>query len=154
MLGVVEGAAHLELAPGVVLEVFLVFAVDGVHLAVGEFFGEEGGDEELGEAVERAFEGVVVDLEVVVGVVRGCVGVGVTAVGLEVFAVFAGFWEFFRAEEEHVFQEVGEALAVVRVGHGADIDAYGGGGNVEPGVGEEDDLELVVQGEAAVFGFV
>ena len=69
VLGVVEGAADLELSPGVVLEVFLVLGVDGVHFPVGEFFSEEGGDEELGEAVNGAFEGVVVDLEVIVGVV-------------------------------------------------------------------------------------
>jgi len=154
VFGVVESAADLELAPGVVLKVFLVLGVDGVHFTVGEFFGEEGGNKKLGKAVECSIKGIVVDLEVVVGVVGGGVGVGVTAVGLEVLAIFTGFGVFFRAEEEHVLQKMGQSGAAVGITHGADIDTHGGGGDVEFGVGEEEDFEFIIQHEAAVLGFV
>ena len=49
---------------------------------------------------------------------------------------------------------MGQSGAALGITHGAYIDTHGGGGDVEVGVGEEEDFEVVVEGEAAVLGFV
>jgi len=53
-----------------------------------------------------------------------------------------------------VLQKMGQSGAAVGITHGADIDTHGGGGDVEFGVGEEEDFEFIIQHEAAVLGFV
>lgn len=147
-------AVELELAPVVVFEVELMLGVDGVHFTVGELGGEERGDEELSHAVERALEGFVANLEVVVGVIAGGVGVVVAAVGLKVVPVFGFVGVFFGAEEEHVFEEMGKATAFDRVAEGADAHGERRGGFVEFGVGEQDDLETVIEREALIDGLI
>jgi len=131
-----------------------MLGVDGVHFAVGEFGREERGDKELGHAVERAFEGLVANFEMVVGMIAGGVGVVVAAVGLEVIPVVGFVRIFFGAEEEHVLEEVGESAAFDRVAEGADANGDGGGGFVEFGVGEQDDFEPVIEREALIDGLV
>ena len=59
-----------------------------------------------------AGQGLVTDLELVIGVVAGRVGVVVAAVGLDEIAVVGDLGIFLGAEEEHVLEEMREALAV------------------------------------------
>jgi len=46
------GAVDLVQPPRIVLQILVVLRVDGLHLSGGGAFGEERGDEELGEAVQ------------------------------------------------------------------------------------------------------
>ena len=81
-------------------------------------------------------------------------GVVVPAVRLEVGAIVGDVGIFLGAEEEHVLEEMGQALAAGRVAVRAGADVHGRGRLVELGVGEQEDLEAVGQDEAAVLGVV
>lgn len=54
-----KGLEEHELAPCVALERHVVFAVDCLHFTIGLIFAEQGRDEELGESVKSALEGLV-----------------------------------------------------------------------------------------------
>jgi hypothetical protein len=106
--GVVEAVGD-ELEAGlVVVAVALELVLDGGDFAVAEVGVEARGDEEAGEAFEGAFERGVGDLQVVVGVVAGGVGVVGAAVGLDVLVEFARVGEAVGAEEDEVLEVVGE----------------------------------------------
>lgn len=67
---------ELEHAPHIRLQVLAVLAVDGIRLTLGAGRIEEGGDEELGEAVESWDQGGRVNIEAVyvVSTRRGTLG--------------------------------------------------------------------------------
>ena len=147
--GGVEFAGHAALAPKIVLHMPHGFVVDGVDLATGKFGAELRRDEELGEPVERAGEGLVADVELVVRVVAGGVGVVHPAVLAEVGVKVGDVGIFLRAEEQHVLEEVGQALAVGGVVDLADVHDEGRAGFVEFLVGDEEDAQAVIEDEAA-----
>ena len=60
---------HLINPPGIIGDVFLMLRVNGIDLPVGGGLGEEGGEEELREPVQRPAQVVRADIEIVVGVV-------------------------------------------------------------------------------------
>ena len=89
------------------------------------------------------------DLELVIGVVGGGVGVVVAAVGLHEIPVLVRLGIFFRAEKEHVLEKVRHALAVRGIVDLADGDRQGGARFIELGIGDEQDLEPVIEHEPA-----
>jgi hypothetical protein len=86
--GRVELLTHAVFAAAVVFEIALRLVVDRVDLALGELGREERRDEELREPVDRSLEGAVRNLELVVRVVGGGIGVGVAAVAAQIVSVF------------------------------------------------------------------
>ncbi|MEZ4238095.1 MAG: hypothetical protein R3F59_18500 [Myxococcota bacterium] len=109
VVGVRRGLAHLPRPPPVVLLLERVLAVDGVALALDVLRVELRRDEELGEAVERAGEGALLDLEEVGGGLAAGAGVGHPAVILDEPPVLLHVGVLVGAHEEHVLEEVGEA---------------------------------------------
>lgn len=122
-----EGLEEHELAPCVALKRHVVFAVDRLHLTIGLIFAEERRDEELRESVESAFEGLVGNLELVVGVGKTRVSIAVAAIVLDEFGVFIFAGVLFRAHEQHVLQEMGRAVERLRVQRAADVHIERGG---------------------------
>ena len=142
--GSVEFTGHAALAPKIVLHVAHGLVVDGVDFAPGELGAELRRDEELGETIERAGERLVADVELVVRMVAGGVGVVHPAVLAEVGIKVGDVGIFLRAEEQHVLEEVGETLAVGGVVDLADVHDEGGAGLVEFLVGDEQDAQAVI----------
>ena len=59
------------------------------------------------------------------------------------FLIGIGIRVFLRAEEQHVFEEVGQSGAIVGILKGTDVDIETGGGLVGLGVGDQDDSQAV-----------
>ena len=146
--GVVELARHADEPAEVVLHVAHRLVVHRVHLARGEVGIEFRRDEELREAVERAGERLVAHLEMVVGVVRGRVGVVAPAVRADEIAVLGDLRVFLGAEEEHVLEEVGEALALARIVDLAGHHGERGRRLVELRIGDQQHAHAIVEREA------
>ena len=147
--GGVEFTGHADLAPKIVLHVAHGLVVDGVDFAPGELGAELRRDEELGETIERAGERLVADVELVVRMVAGGVGVVHPAVLAEVGIKVGDVGILLRAEEQHVLEEVGESLTIRRVVDLADVHDEGRAGFVEFLVGDEQDAQAVIEDEAA-----
>ena len=140
-----EAAEPIRAAPRHVLRVHhLAFALD--VLAV-----ELRGDEELREAVKRAFEVVGVDVEEVVRAGEGRGGVAGAAVLGDESAVLAGVRVLLGTEKEHVLEKVREPRAFVRIVGAADVDAERCRRLVGVGIGDDQSLEPVGERERAVF---
>jgi hypothetical protein len=119
----------------IVLQVFFVLGVDRVHFPFCKFPGEKRGNEELSEAVEGAVEGVVADLEMIVGMVAGGKGVAEAAMTPDIVAVIALSWVFFGAQKEHMLQKMCDALAILRIAQRPHANGHGGGRFVQVGIG-------------------
>ncbi len=103
---------HSPRTPVVLLQILLKFRVYRVDLAFGVVLGEERGDEELGEAVDGAGKGVVIDLKVVVGVVRIGIGVVIATILGQIGAVIVDARILVGAQDEHVLQIVMRAREI------------------------------------------
>ena len=71
--------------------------VNGIDLPVGGGLGEEGGEEELREPVQRPAQVVRADIKVVVGVVARGEGIEAAPVLAQILAVFILVWKFLCA---------------------------------------------------------
>ena len=71
--------------------------VNGIDLPVGGGLGEEGGEEELREPVQRPAQVVRADIEIVVGVVAGGEGIEAASMLAQILAVFILVGEFLCA---------------------------------------------------------
>ena len=80
-----------------------MLGVDGVELPIGGGGGEQWGNKKLREAIEGTVEMVRAAIEVVVGRFHVRVGVGGTAMLVEVLIVLVFVGELFRAQEEHLY---------------------------------------------------
>ena len=127
-----------------------VLGVHDLTLAPDVLAVEPRSDEELGEAVQRAFEMRGVDVEEVarVGERRRRVA-GASVLG-EVSAVFAGVRVLLRAKEQHVLQEVREPGTVLRIAAAAHVDVQRRRPLVRIGVGDDQRREPVVEHERPV----
>jgi hypothetical protein len=148
--GLHVGALELHQPPGVVHGVLLVLGVHRLHFPLGVLEVERGRDEELREPVQGLGQGVVIDLEVVVGVILRGVGVRAAAAGLEEVAVAVQLGVLLVGQEQHVLEEVGQAGRALGVAVGADPHGHGGRRRVDAGVGGEHDPEAVLEGQLAV----
>mmetsp|Transcript_66144 Transcript_66144/g.173422 ORF Transcript_66144/g.173422 Transcript_66144/m.173422 type:complete len:940 (-) Transcript_66144:220-3039(-) len=109
--------------------VLLVLRVHRVDLLVDHRGIQRRGNEELGENVERLVDAFVADLVVVDRLLGRRVGVVVAAVERQLRGVLLGVRKLLGAKENHVLQEMREALEVLRVLQRASLD-----GNREAGL--------------------
>ena len=114
--GMVRVQRHLaggEGAPAIVLELELELRMHRVPLPLHVGRVEQRSDEELRKAVHALLEVGGVDVEKVVGVVAGGVGVGTAAMGGDEGLVAIHLRVLFGADEQHVLQKVGEARTLL-----------------------------------------
>ena len=134
MAGPVSGIAQRVLAPAIVLKVLLEFRMHRVDLALVELGRELRGNEELRKAVDRPLEGPGLNLQVIVGAIACRVGIAVAPIALQVLVELGHRRVLLRAQEQHVFEVVSQALARRWVTQAANPDGHGGGRHVELGV--------------------
>ena len=111
---------------------------------------EPRGNEELGEAVERAFKVRGVDLEEVGRVRERGPRVAEASVFGDEPVVLARVRILPGAEEEHVLEEVRHAGALLGIVGAPHVDIERGRRLVGAGVGDQEGLESVSEGERAV----
>ena len=150
MAGVERLTPRRETAEPVAAAARDVLRVHHLTLAPDVLGVEPGRDEELGEAVERTFEVLGVDVEEVAGVGERGGGVAGTAVLGEESTVLAGIRVLLRTEKQHVLQEVCEPRTVLRIAAAAHVDIQRGRPLVGIGVGDDERLEPVVEHECPV----
>ena len=124
--------------------------VHDLSLALDVLAVEAGGDEELGEAVERAFEVRGVDVEEVARVGERRRGVAGAAVLGEKAAVLPGVRILLGAEKQHVLHEVREPRPRVRIVAATHVDVERRRGLVRVGVGDDQGLEPVVEHDGVI----
>ena len=93
-------------------------------------------------------------VEVVVGVLHGCVRVAHAAVLVQVLVVLRLVRELLRAEEQHVLAEVRQASHLLRVGEVPDADVERRGALLGDRVAGQQHRELVRQRDRAVLARV
>ena len=127
-----------------------VLGVHDLALALDVLSVEPGGDEELGESVERAFQVRGVDVEEVARVgERGC-GVAGAAVLGDKTVVLAGVRILLGAEKQHVLEKVREPRARIRIVGAPHVDVERCRGLVGAGVGDDERHEPVVEHDRAI----
>ena len=151
---IVELPGHADQPARVVLHMAHRLVVNGVDFAAGEFRIEAGGDEELRKTVERAAERLVPDLEMVVRMVGGSIGVVASAVGLDEVAVLGHFRVFLGAQEQHVLQKMRQPLVFLWIVDLAGVHCERRAGLVEFRIGHQQHAQAVVEDEAAKRGGV
>jgi hypothetical protein len=111
-------------------------------------------EEELGEAVESRLELRMLDAKVVLrGLLAGS-SVGTPTMVLDELPVLLDVGVLLRAHEQHVLEEVREALAVLRVGELAHVYQDRGGRHVGVAIGYHKRLHPIIQGERLVLAVV
>ena len=152
-----EGMARVEgLPPGgeaskpIIAQPRHVLGVHDLAFALDVLPVEPRGDEELGEAVERAFEMGGVDVEEVARVGEGRSGVARAAVLGDETAVLARVRILPGTEKEHVLEKVRESRALVRIVGAAHVDVERGRRLVGVRIGHDQGFESVVEHERAV----
>ena len=139
-----------EGAPAVVLHLQLVFGMDGVFLPLHIVRVQSGRDEKLRKAVHGGLEMGRVDVEEVVGVVAGGVGVGAAAVGGYERLVAIDLRVFLGADEQHVLQEVRQPRPFGGFVERAAKDHQGGRRLVGVWIGSEQHPQAVVERQVPV----
>src|SRR5690606_5132728 len=84
--------------------------MDRILFPLNVFGREQRRDKLLGKAVQCWFQVFRLDVEEVIGVLVGRVGVVAPAMLTDKALVFAGLRILFRAKEEHVLKEMGQSL--------------------------------------------
>ena len=127
-----------------------VLRVDDPALAREVLAVEPGGNEELGEPVERAVEVRGVDLEEVRGVRERGARVAEAPVSGDEPVVLARVRVLSGAEEEQVLEEVRHSRAPLGVVGAPHVDVERGRRLVGARIGDDQGLESVLEGEYAV----
>ncbi len=150
----VEFARDTDDATLVILDVAHCLVVDGVDLSTGELRVEFRRDEELCEPIKSTGEGSVAHLKLVICDIASGVGVIVSAILTHVVAVFRDIGVFFRAQEQHMFEEVGETLAIEGVIDLTHIYHQGCARFVELRIRDEKDAKPVFEDKTTELGRV
>ena len=107
----VPGTRHRELG------------VNRITLAIGIFFIQQRRGDGVGQAIDRAVQGIVFHFEIEGGAIRRGAGVVAAAVHFEILGEAVRLGILFRAHQRHMLQEVGQPLmlgGILQRSHGND----------------------------------
>ena len=141
-------------APAVVLELHLVLGVHRVLFAVDISGVEVGGREKGRKPVQGRLELLCLDVEEIVGVVAGRVGVAAAAMGLDELPVFIDVGVGFGAEEQHVLEKMSEAGTVGRLIEATSKHRQRRGRFVRVGIRNQQHTQRVVEVDETIVSIV
>ena len=107
----VPGTRHRELG------------INRITLAVGIFFIQQRRGDGVGQAIDRAVQGIVFHFKIEGGAIRGGAGIVAAAVHFEILGEAVRLGILFRAHQRHMLQEVSQPLmlgGILQRSHGND----------------------------------
>ena len=150
MRGIHARLQRIETPPRIALEPHLILGFYRVALALDVARVHVRGDKELCKAIQGPGQVRGVDIEEVVGVFKAGVGIARAAVLGDKAPVLRGIRVFLSAEKEHVLQKMrqtGPARGVVPT---ADAHVHRGRRFGRIGIGNQQRLEPVIQGQQSI----
>mmetsp|Transcript_114383 Transcript_114383/g.363495 ORF Transcript_114383/g.363495 Transcript_114383/m.363495 type:complete len:216 (+) Transcript_114383:2712-3359(+) len=151
-VGIVPDQLHPS--PHVRLQILRVLRMHVLQLSVCCRLVEQRRDKELAETIQCNIEVVRTYGEVVIRQRLCRVGIAAPCMLGHKFFVFLLLWVLLCAKEQHVFQEVRQALNFFGIGHGAYFDAQSCRGLVALRVRDDDGAQAVLQRQCQVLPVV